>query len=231
MPPPAFAERGHRRKSRVPMITKNYNITKNNSTKSNHNERDELEVIAKKMDEICKRRLRDGVIQSGNLQGKESEIRQEALIMAIGGFLQQNSDYLNARINHDEEAINDSMEKCIAITLRICKMRVASRSSSSLESHLQLTESNGGICHHPSQLKPTDWSSDQKTGVIMQAVVKAVRAGKLSMANASIISMICEQGMRAEEVAVVWKISRSAVYQQIQRVRRVIPDIIKHVDI
>lgn len=190
----------------------------------------ELESIARKVDAICKRRLPDGVIRSGILKGMEPEIRQESLIMAVGGFLQKNADYLNAKLIHDEEAISDSMEKCAAITLRICKVRIASRLGRTLTSHLPLTEANGGICHHPSQIKSTDWSSDKKAGAIMQAVCNAVRAGKLSVANASIVSMVCEQGMRVEEVAVVWKISRSAAYQQIRRVRKVIPEIIDEMD-
>lgn len=211
------------------MSTK-HNKKRTSSTNPNHGQTDELETIAKKMDEICRRRLPDGVIRSGILKGFEAEIRQEALIMSVGGFLQQNADYLDARKKHDVDAIQDSMEKCAAITLRVCKTRMASRLSRSHGSDVLLTESNGGACHHPSQLPPAEWPSDLKAGVIMQAVGKAVHAGDLSVANASIMSMVCEHGMPVVEVALVWKITRSAVYQQIHRVRRVIPEIIDQID-
>lgn len=213
------------------MITKKYNTTKNNSTKSNHNERDELEAIAKKMDEICKRRLRDGVIRSGVLKGMEPEIRQEALIMSVGGFLQRNPDYVDARQKHDDAATRSSMEKCMAISLSIVKTRIASRLTHEQERTKQLTEVNGGTGQHPSQTQPCDWSPDMKSIVIMRSVAKVVHQGKLSVSNASIVSMICEHGMAVEEVAKAARITRSAVYQQINRVRRVIPDIIEQIEI
>jgi hypothetical protein len=61
--------------------------TKNtNSAELTNNQANELEVIAKRMDEISRRRLSDGVIRSGVLKGMEPEIRQEALIMSVGDF-------------------------------------------------------------------------------------------------------------------------------------------------
>ncbi len=212
------------------MSTKKYNTTRKNSANSNHNGNDELEDIARKMNEICKRRLPDRVIRSGSLQGLEPEIRQAALIMAVGGFLQKNTDYLDARQKQDEDAIQNSMEKCAAITLGICKTRMGSRLNSFHRCKVPITESNGGTCRHRTQLSPAEWPADIQARVIMQAVGKAVRSGKLSVANASMMSMVCEYGMPVVEVARVWNISRSAAYQQIVRVRSVIPDFIDEIE-
>lgn len=212
------------------MSTKN-TTKKTNSAKLTNHKSNELEIIAKRMDEISRRRLPDGVIRCGVLKGLEPEIRQEALIMSVGGFLQQNTDYIDARHKRDDTAIQSSMEKCMAITLAIVKIRIASRLTHELKRSYQLTEDNGGTWQHPSQTQPCDWSLDVKTIVIMRSVAKAVHQGKLSISNASIVSMICERGMPAEEVALAAGISRSAVYQQIWRARRVLPEVMEQVEI
>jgi len=213
------------------MSTKKYNPKNKNSPNSKHNGSDELEEIARKMNEIYMRRLPDGVIRSGSLQGRESEIRQEALIMAVGGYLQQSTDYLDARQKQTEDAIHNAMDKCAAITLGICKIRMASRVNGIYRSEVTLTDYNGGTCRHRTQLLPAEWPTDIKAGVIMQAVAKAVRLGKLSVSNASMMSMICEHNMGVEEVSLAVGISRSAVYQQVWRVRRVLPEVMEEVEI
>jgi hypothetical protein len=212
-------------------MSKKQKTKKTNSAKLTNHQSNELEIIAKKMDEISRRRLPDGVIRCGVLKGLEPEIRQEALIMSVGGFLQQNTDYIDADQKHDDAAVKSSMEKCMAIALAIVKIRMTSRLTHELARTHQLTEENGGTRQHPSQIQPSDWSSDVKSFVIMRSVAKAVHQGKLSVSNASIVSMICEHGMPAEEVALAVGISRSAVYQQVWRVRRVLPEVMNQVEI
>lgn len=160
----------------------------------------------------------------------EPEIRQEALIMSVGGFLQRNADYVDARQKHDDAATRSSMEKCMAISLSIVKTRIASRLTHEQERTKQLNDANGGTCDHPTNRHPCEWPVDVKADVIARSVATAVSQGKLSVANASIVSMVCEGGMSVEEVAEATHITRSAVYQQISRVRRVIPEIINHTE-
>lgn len=200
-------------------------------TKSEASRLEDIEQVATELDRIARKRLPDGVIKQGVLSGYEAEIRQEALIMAVDGFLQGNTGYQASSAERDEVAISTAMERCMAITLQITKRRMASRLSRSQSKESQLTETNGGTRQHPSQCRPCDWPPDVKANVIMRSVVMAVNQGKLSVSNATIVSMVCERGMGVEDVAETWKVSRSAVYQQIQRVRRVIPDIIDQVDI
>jgi len=206
--------------------------TKNTrSTKLSNNQAQELETIAKKMDEICRKRLPDGVIGCGILKGREPEIRQEALILSVGGFLQQNAGYIDALQKNDEAAVRASMEKCMAIALSIAKRRMASRLIREMARTTQLTEENGGTCQHPAQGRPSDWPIDLKAIVIMRSVFKAVHQGKLSVPNALIMHMICERGMGVHDVAIVAGITRSAVYQQVWRVKRVLPDVMEQVEI
>lgn len=211
------------------MITKSKkrNPSKN-YTKKNSSRLDDIERVASDLDEIGRRHLPDGVIPQGILRGCEAEIRQEALLLAVGGFLQRNPGFRDASAKRDDEAIGMATERCMAIALQITKRRIASRLAKENERMKPLTEATGGMCEHPTSRHPCDWPVDVKADIIMRSVVTAVSQGKLSVSNATIISMVCERGMRVEEVAKAARISRSAVYQQIYRVRRVIPEIINH---
>lgn len=212
-------------------MSKKQKTKKTRSTKLTNHQAQQLETIAKTMDEICRKRLPDGVIECGILKGREPEIRQEALIMSVGGFLQQNAGYIDALQKNDEETVRASMEKCMAIALSIAKRRMASRLTRELARTTQLTEENGGTCQHPAQGQPSDWPIDLKATVIMRSVFKAVHQGKLSVPNALIMHMICERGMGVHDVAIVAGITKSAIYQQIWRVKRVLPEVMKEVEI
>ena len=204
---------------------------KTRSTKQTVYQAQQLETIAKTMDEIARKRLPDGVIECGVLKGREAEIRQEALIMSVGGFLQENAGYIDALKIHDDDAIQTSMEKCLAIALSIAKRRIASRLTHELARTTQLTEENGGTYQHPAQREPSDLPIDVKAVVVMRSVFKAVHQGKLSIPNALIMHMICERGMGVHDVAIVAGITKSAIYQQIWRIKRVLPEVMEEVEI
>lgn len=146
--------------------------------------------------------------------------------MTADGFLQRNVGYQLAVATKDQDAICSAMERCMAISLSIVKRRMASILNRELAKTKPLTEENDGTCQHPALRHPHAWPPDIKAHLIMQSVITAVHHGKLSVANATIVSMISEHGMTAEEVAAASGITRSAVYQQIDRVRRVISEII-----
>jgi hypothetical protein len=214
----------------VIMITKKIN-KKTKSKKLIPSQVENLETIAVKMDEIIQRRLPDGIITNGILRGLEPEIRQDALIMSLGGFLQKNVDFQNSYRKRDQQALLRSMEKCSAITLRICKMRTKSLLIHSTAKKVEFDDATLGKCCHPFQIPPAEWSTDLKASVITRAVGKAVYESKLSIGNATIVYAISVLGLKVEEIADLRKISRSAAYQQIQRVRRVLPQIIEEIDI
>ena len=203
------------------------NTKKTASKKIHHSPIQEIEVIATKLDEIYRRRLPDGVIQAGVLKGMEPELRQDALLMAVGGFLFGNTDYQAARAIKNESAMQRAMEICAAVTLRYCKERTASLMTKARSREVLFHETLSGSCLHPTQVPPSEWPSDLKAAMVMRAVRTAVRDGQLSVANASLAAMICAEGKRVSEIALVWKISESAAYQQIKRIRRVIPEVMK----
>lgn len=200
------------------------------SKESDHAQFEEIDTIASKLDEIYRRRLPDGVIQDGILKGMEPELRQDALLMAVGGFLYGSTHYKTARESKDELAMQRAMELCAALTLRYCKERTASQMTRLRTREIFFDESFSGSYPHPTQIPPSEWSSDLKAAIVMRSLRMAVRSGKLSVANASLAAMVCAEGKRVSEIAVVWKISESAAYQQIKRVRRVLPEVMEHID-
>lgn len=160
----------------------------------------------------------------------EPELRQDALLMAVGGFLYGNTDYQEARAIKNEPAMNRAMEFCAALTLRYCKERTASLIAKARSREVFFDESFAGCRPHPTQIPPSEWPADLKAAMVMRAVRTAVRDGKLSVANASLAAMVCAEGKRVSEIALVWKISESAAYQQIKRIRRVVPEVMEHID-
>lgn len=195
------------------------------------NRPDDFEKIAKRLDEIARRHLPDHVIQAGLLCGCESEIRQEALILALGGFLEGNHEFRLARESNDDAAICNAMERCVAIALRFAKKRIASRLTRESRYTTDIFDESCRICHHPTLCKPSDWHPDVKSEIVIQAALKAVDSGALSVANASIVFMICEHGMGVAEVAEVIKITRSAIYQQLKTVKRVLPEFLDLIEV
>ncbi len=213
------------------MSTKTKNKKTNKSQKKNEvNGLGDLETIAADLDAIARKHLPDGIIQNGILAGSEAEIRQEALILAVGGFLEQNHGFRDARANQDQVAIRNAKERCMAIALGIAKKRVAGRLNHIQTHECQLAQTNFGSIDHPSQCHPNNWPPDLKSRLIMRAVGKAVDCGQLSLGNASIVYLVCERGMAVQQVASVAKITRSAVYQQIDRARRVLPKIMETIE-
>ena len=167
-----------------------YNRNNRNQQKSPNkgkpNRQEDLEQLAAEMDTIYRRRLPDNVIRCEILGGKESEIRQEALIMAVGGFLHRNPGYI---------------------------------------------QNTGGSCQHPSQLKTSEWPLQVKASVVMTSVARAVREGSLSQANADIVAMVYDKGLPVIQVARLRGTSSTAVYQQLRRVRKVIPEVMEWVEV
>jgi hypothetical protein len=210
---------------------KNNNSKQKKSIKGKLNRLDELDQIAAELDMICRRRLRDGEIQKGILAGMEPAIRQQTLIKAIGGFLEKNPDYIKARRSGNEVGVQAAMKKCVAIAMRYCKAQIKKELTQHECRNTELTEYNGGSCMHPSLITPSDWPADVKGRMVMISVNRAVRAGRLSAANAGIAEMVCVRGLRACEIALLLGVEPPAVSQQLRRVKKVLPEVMERVEV
>jgi len=191
----------------------------------------EHEHLAAEIDMICRRILPDNTIQFGALAGSEPEIRQNALIMALGGFLAGNPEYARARKSNDSNAIRPAVERTVAIALRLCKLRLSQDLAQHSSRHTQLSEHNGGECRHPSYLEPAEWPREVQHAVIRQGLARAVTHGKISSSNAWVAAQRIVEGLTVLEISTILDVTPGAVYQQLDRVRTVLPEVLYGVEV
>lgn len=209
------------------------NKTKDNSKRKNGNQcrLANLAGPSDEIDAICRRKLPDGVIRRGILAGRESEIRQETLIMVLSGYLEGHHGYQSAKHIGDTENMRNEMGRCVAIALQICKRRMESMLTKRSAKNVPITEMLGGVSMHPSDWTTSDWPASARVRVVLRAADEAVRARKLSPMNAWILNMAIREGMKVQEISARINVTDNAVYQQLRRVRKVLPEIIENFEL
>ncbi len=185
---------------------------------------------ADEIDAICRRRLPDCVIMNGVLAGRESEIRQDAMLMLMSGFLIGNPRLAAAKKAKRPEAIAFEIERSTAIALSKCKKRLASKLAEAGSAYVQISERNGGECKHPSDREAHEWMADTKVRMVMNGVGIAVKEKQMSPDNAKLVTMIVKDGRTVVEVAAHFKVSTNAIYQRIRRVGRMMPELLSRLD-
>jgi len=199
-------------------------------SKSNQHGLGNLDQLATEIDGICRRNLPDGKIRGGILAGHESEIRQNALIMVLGGFLAGNPECDRARKSHDPDAILMVLERTVAVALRLSKVRLARELAKQAIRHTQITEMNGGVCRHPSELQAGEWPHQIQHGVLMNGIARAVSLRQLSAKNARVVSMRIEEGLSVQRISEILEIMPSAIYQHLDRAYAVLPKVLERLE-
>lgn len=185
---------------------------------------------ADELDAICREKLPDGVIRSGCLVGHEAEIRQEALIMSLSGFLEGRPLYQEAKARHDQDVMHVEMIKCASYALRTCKKRLERKLFISNQRLVPLNDQDSETQQIASSLDSCDWPLSARVSVALRAADDAVREGKISVMNANILTMIVSDGLSATEISGKLGISTNAVYQQLNRVKRILPELISELE-
>jgi hypothetical protein len=209
--------------------TKHKESNETRTTRSDERLR-QLAGPADELDAICREKLPDGVIRSGCLVGHEAEIRQDALIMSLSGFLEGRPVYQEAKSIHDQYTMYVEMIKCASYSLRTCKMRMKRRLSISNARFVPLNDQDGEAQQITSSLDTCDWPISARVSVVLRAADDAVRQGKISVMNAGILIMAVSDGLDAKEISDKLGISTNAVYQQLQRVKRTLPELISQLE-
>lgn len=193
----------------------------------NHNGQN-LDDLADELDALARKSLRDGVLK-GPLSGQESEIRNEAVILALQWF-----------VRNTDPAMPTNIEKLVPIwyapralahALKIVKMRLArSLTKGTLETVL-INETNGGSTPHPSDLTPKEWPAAIAQEVLCRGINLAAKCGRISHANACVARLVFLDDMPISQVAIRRGVHRSAVSQQIWKVKRVLPEILETIEV
>jgi len=190
----------------------------------------DLNQLAMEIDIICRRKLRDGVMD-GVLAGREPEIRQDAMIMLLHGFLFGNLKYMEAARKGDHHAAYCQLEFVTSMALRYCKIRLKRKLISESARHFEISEYTGGTCKHLMDLDLWDLPESVRMQMTQSSLRLGVATGQISEGNARIVDMIIVSQMSVEEIANRYKITRGAVYQRLNRVRQVLPKLIARIEV
>lgn len=191
-----------------------------------HNEQN-LDALAAELDCLARKSLRDGVLK-GVLSGQEYEIRNDAVLLALQWFVRTSDP---AMPNNIEKLVPIwHAPRALAHALKIVKMRLArSLTKGTLETVL-INETNGGSTPHPSDLTPKEWPAAIAREVLCRGIRLAAKSGLISQANACIARMVYLDDMPISQIAIRRGVHRSAVSQQIWKVKRVLPEILETIE-
>ena len=187
-----------------------------------------LDDLADELDALARKSLRDGVLK-GTLSGQESEIRNEAVILALQWF-----------VRNTDPAMPTNIEKPVPIwcaprdlahALKIVKMRLARSLTKGTLETVPINETNGGSTPHPSDLTPNEWPAAIAQEVLCRGISLAAKSGLISHANACIARLVFLDDMPISQVAIRRGVHRSAVSQQIWKVKRVLPEILETIEV
>lgn len=178
-----------------------------------------LDQIAEELEGLARRRLPDRVLQ-GVLTGHEEDIRQDALLIALGWYLRKGISGPD-KTDHAWHA-----PRAIAGALRIIKRDyVKAQKGESEARHAMLPHLTTITCH-PAMIRGCDWPTSTMRRLTNEAILIAHRTGKISSLNAAIAIEVLVDGIKVTEIARRFNVHRSNIYQHLTRVRRHLPDII-----
>jgi len=188
----------------------------------------ELNNLASELDGLARKALPDGVLQ-GILAGQESAIRNDAVVLALQWFLRQ---IVSTDISQGGQPdMPWHAPRAIAHALRFAKMRNARfilKGTRLLES---LEELHGESTPHPSDLLPHDWAEPIARKMLCQGIRLAARSGRISHVNASIARLVYLDGIPVSQVAKRRGVHRSAIYQQIWKVRDALSVVLEIIEV
>jgi DNA-binding CsgD family transcriptional regulator len=194
-------------------------------SKQNLNAGKDIDDMADQLVELSQKLLPNGALQ-GVIQGLEKDIRQDAVMMALGWYLR--------------DVVRDgSMEHCcpwhapraIAGALRIAKRDTIKAVKGHLEALEGMPIEDRRSPVHPAHALTRDWPTDVLRGLTHTAIRIALRTGQITAANAAVAQEILVDGTTVMEVAVRLGVHRSTIYQHLSRVRRKIPAIIETIEV
>lgn len=209
---------------------KQYKTNNNNALGSNNPWKEsKLDDLANQIDEINRRRLPDGVM--GNiLTGKEAEVRQDAALMLLQGFLSGNLDFVNAAARNDQDATTYHLERVASMARCICKLRLQRKLAKEQNRQVEFSEHNAGSCMHPAYQNFWDLPQAIWTEMGKASVSLGVSTGEISVGNAKIVNMLIDN-TPVQAIADSRKVTRGAIYQRLDLVRQVLPKLIAKIEV
>jgi DNA-binding transcriptional ArsR family regulator len=184
----------------------------------------DLELIAKELDTLARQRLPDGVLQ-GNLTGYEAEIRQDSILLALSWYLRQHTDEAH-RVKYSWIPA-----RALAHALKLQKRDRLKALDKDRKRSSGIPAANEPTSLHPAMIRPSDWSASTIEPIVREAILTALRRERISLVNAAIAMEVFVAGAPASEVADRLRMSRSNIYQHLQRTKRIVAEIIEQIEV
>lgn len=177
-----------------------------------------LELVAANLNHHAKSKLPDGCL-NGILTGYEPDIRQQAILMAMRWWVDhqsKGSDTWHAR-------------RSISNALGFVKLQFIEKIELRRESTYH-DEWDARITEHPYRLHEHDYPAQSLLQMFETILNRCARNGTISTSNALVARMVYIEGKTLVEVAKTLGVHRSAVSQQLRRVRLAVRDAAQTVD-
>ena len=189
-----------------------------------------LDDLANQIDGIVRRKLPNGVM-SGILSGKEPEIRQDTTIRLLKGFLFKNVGYAEAMERKDQDAATYYLERAVSIVLRHQKARSKRKLAKEQARQVEINDCNAGSCMHPVELDYWELPLAIRIEMKQASLRLGVDTGLITLVNASAMSKILDCEASVEKIAMSEEVTRGAIYQRVNRVRRVAAQLLAKIEV
>lgn len=166
-----------------------------------------IDAAASELNAISNKKLKNGCL-SGKLSGYEPDIRQTAILMAMRWWLDHQ--------NRDSDGWNPKRSMSYALNYAKLQLieKIERRSESTYNDDWDVRKTE-----HPYRLHAHDYPEKSLLLMFETILNKCLGSGTISNSNALIARMSYCEGKTLEEIASTLGIHRSAVNQQLRRVR------------
>lgn len=205
---------------------KNRNQSSPKSPKHEATNWHELNQLAEHLNDLARTQLRNGVL-GGVLRGWEDEIRQDAVLMVLEWHLRGQS----SRACGSEPETTRVSSRLLPSALRLTKLRFLRKLSGNQATAQLIEVSDGGYCLHHFRKPIDEWPEESVREMIRQAIYTAARTGRISQQNACVALLVYHDGVPVTEVARRLGRNRSAINQQLARVRRELAPILETIEL
>jgi len=231
--PTRLSPRRHRSKILLGMKAKHPQIITqtDRTTKTKERHLGKLDRLAEEIDILTRNSLKDGVL-GGILCGHENEIRQNAILLVLDWLMRGDRASAKCHVPGKKRAkCLWNLSRLVAKALRLCKLRAIRHLTTEGTRNESLNEFNGGYCVHPTDLSPWELSNAIRRQMALSALQIAVKSGRLSASNACVARQILGGRMSVEDVATRLKVTDNAIYQRLNRIRGILPEVIAEIEV
>jgi hypothetical protein len=181
-----------------------------------------IEEMAGTLNNIANMKLREGTLPR-MLQGQESEIRQDAVLKALGWY----KKYVlwSNQTEHENWCPERSLNYALKWTI-LDHLKVISKHMPSVDDPKFM----GLVCAYGSKKDKIDYNIAQIAEILRIAVRKALESGEITSSNAMIAMMVIDEEKPVQAIARQLGVDRSGIYQQLRKLKHVLKPILEQMD-